>query len=152
MLELTIHVPMPTTPCTTTMTLPYAQRQKSRFRGRLDDGSEVAILLPRGTVLRNGDVLTTDDRDSLRVQVLAAPEALSVVHDEDPLALLRAAYHLGNRHIPLQIERDSLRFAADHVLDDMLHGLGIHVRHQSLPFEPESGAYGGGHGHHHDHD
>jgi len=155
MLELTVRLPPDPSDCSATMTLPFDQRQKSRFRGQLDRGDEVAVLLPRGTVLRDGDILTTE-LGYPKVRVIAAPELLSVVRDDDPHALLRAAYHLGNRHIPLQIEPGELRFTADHVLDEMLHGLGIHVTRAQLPFEPEAGAYGGGHGHthahHHHHD
>lgn len=150
MLELTVRLPPEPSDCSATMTLPFDQRQKSRFRGQLDRGEEVAVLLPRGTLLRGGDVLTTE-LGHPKVRVVAAPELLSVVRSEDPGALLRAAYHLGNRHIALQIEPGELRFAADHVLDEMLHGLGIHVGREHLPFEPEAGAYGGGHGHHHPH-
>ena len=115
---------------------------------RLEDGEEVALLLPRGTVLREGDKLVTDD--GLVVAVEAAAELLSSARAADPLVLARAAYHLGNRHVPLQIEGDRLRYRHDHVLDGLLLGLGLAVETVQAAFEPEIGAYQGqgqAHGH-----
>lgn len=132
------------------------QRQRSRQRIRLDDGREAGILLPRGEVLRDGDLLASDD--GLVVRVAAAPELLSRAQSDDPLLLARACYHLGNRHVALQIEPGRLSWLHDHVLDDMVRGLGLDVSSIEAPFEPEPGAYGGGsrpgHGqaHHHGHD
>src|SRR5690606_5331015 len=83
MLELTVRLPPDPSDCSATMTLPFDQRQKSRFRGQLDRGDEVAVLLPRGTVLRDGDILTTE-LGYPKVRVIAAPELLSVVRDDDP--------------------------------------------------------------------
>jgi len=137
-------------PCVATLTLPYARRQKSRFRARLDTGEAVAVILPRGTVLRGGDQLSPAD-GTPRIEVIAALEPVCVVTSAEPHDLLRAAYHLGNRHIELQIDETSLRLLVDHVLEDMLRGLGVRVLRQQLPFEPESGAYASG-GHHHAHD
>ncbi|MFM1891800.1 MAG: hypothetical protein RLZ44_877 [Pseudomonadota bacterium] len=143
------------------VTLPYEQRIKSRLRITLDDGREAGLFLERGSSLRDGDCLVGDD--GLVVRVRAAPETVSSVRCTDPLLLARACYHLGNRHVPLQITADCLRYQHDHVLDDMLRGLGLEVGVEQAPFEPEPGAYGGhggghaaghgaGHGHgHHDH-
>jgi urease accessory protein len=133
-----------------TLTLDYDDRKKRRRPVRLDSGEEVALVLPRGTVLRHGDHLRTDGGDLIEVR--AAPETLSAVTVADPLALARAAYHLGNRHVPVQIEAGTLRYQHDHVLDDLVRALGLPVHTEQAPFHPEGGAYGGGHGHEHDHD
>lgn len=121
------------------ITLPFEQRQKSRLHAYLDDGREVALLLPRGTVLRHGDVLRGDD--GLLVRVQAAPEAVSTAYTDDSLSLARACYHLGNRHVPLQIGAAWLRYLQDHVLDDMVQKLGLRLVQEQAPFEPEAGAY-----------
>jgi urease accessory protein len=139
------------------LTLPFEQRQKSRLVAHLDSGRQLTLLLPRGHVLRDGSLLATDDGGVIRVR--SAEEELSVVVSGDAAELLRAAYHLGNRHVALQIRPGRLAYLHDHVLDDMLRGLGLRPSVAREPFEPESGAYGrsGGHshghdGHHHDHD
>ena len=132
-------------PATLGVTLEHSDRQKSRGLLRLDDGSEAALLLERGSGLRHGDHLLADDGVVVRVQ--AALEGLSVVTAVDPLDLARAAYHLGNRHIAVQIEGLRLAFLHDHVLDDMLRELGFRVAFAAERFEPESGAYGHGHAH-----
>lgn len=126
-----------------TLTLPYDARQKSRFRARLDDGREAAVMLPRGTVLRHGDLLMAED--GTRARVHAEPELVSVATAGDALSALRAAYHLGNRHVPLQIAEQRLIYRHDHVLDAMLQQLGLRVSERLLPFEPETGAYGHSH-------
>ena len=126
------------------VTLTYDARQKSRLLAKTDQGVQIGMFLPRGQVLRKGFVLTGDDH--FRVRINAAPEALSIVRTDDALQFARACYHLGNRHVALQILPGELRFLADHVLDQMLVGLGLAVTHEVLPFEPESGAYHG-HGH-----
>jgi urease accessory protein len=128
-----------------TLTLPFQTRQKSRFSAVTDDGKEVGVfLLLRGECLRSGMVLTS--QEGIKVRVQAAPEPLSVVRSDDALLMARACYHLGNRHISLQILEGELRYLADHVLDHMIEGLGLAVEHRALPFEPEAGAYHG-HGH-----
>jgi urease accessory protein len=150
MIELSKRVTVPAD-LTPTLSLTRDQRVRARLRGTLSDGREVAVLLPRGGTLRDGDGLA--GADGLRVRVCAASEALSRVECDDPLALARACYHLGNRHVALQIEPGSLSYLHDHVLDAMLAGLGLKVRVVEGPFEPEPGAYGGhGHGHAHSHD
>jgi urease accessory protein len=119
--------------------LPFESRQKSRLLTRLDSGEEVGLMLERGTLLRGGDYLLISD--GRVVVVVAADEAVSVVTASDPWQLARAAYHLGNRHISVQIGAGWLRYLHDHVLDDMVRGLGFAVVTQQLPFEPEAGAY-----------
>lgn len=121
--------------------LPFELRQKSRQRARLSDGEEVALMLPRGTVLRNGELLRASD--GRIVEVLASPEPLMHVQCDTPEALARAAYHLGNRHVPVQVGPGYLRAGRDHVLEQMLKGLGAVVSDVTAPFEPESGAYSG---------
>ncbi|HET7539552.1 MAG TPA: urease accessory protein UreE [Polyangiaceae bacterium] len=132
-------------PASVAVTLEYSDRQKSRGLLKLDDGSEAALLLERGTSLAHGDRLLADD--GLIVAVEAALEGLSIVTASDPLDLCRAAYHLGNRHVPLQIGALRLAYLHDHVLDDMLRELGFRVAFAAERFEPEPGAYGHGHAH-----
>jgi urease accessory protein len=129
-----------------TLTLPLAGRAKRRWRVTLDDGTPGGLFLDRGGPLRDGDLI--GDEQGFVVRVRAAPEEVSTARCEDPLLLARACYHLGNRHVPLQIDRDWVRYAPDHVLDAMLRGLGLSVESEQVPFEPEPGAYGGApHGH-----
>jgi urease accessory protein len=120
--------------------LPFELRQKSRLRTRLVSGEEVALLLPRGEVLRGGDLVSTSD--GRVIEVLGAPEKLLHVTCASPTALARAAYHLGNRHVPVQVGEGFLRIAADHVLGEMLKQMGAQVGEVEAPFEPEAGAYG----------
>jgi urease accessory protein len=136
-------------PAQASLTLPFDQRQKSRLRAQLDSGEEVGLFLPRGTVLRHGDRLRA--ADGRVVEVRAALEMVSTARADDPLALARAAYHLGNRHVALQLGPGWLRYPHDHVLDGMARELGLAVTCEQAPFEPEAGAYGGGHHHGHDH-
>jgi urease accessory protein len=136
------------------VTLTLDQRIRSRLRVILDDGAEAGILLERGTTLKEGDLLQSEDGHVVRVS--AAEETVSVVECDDPLLLARACYHLGNRHVPLQISEQRIAYLHDHVLDDMVTGLGLEVNVTEAPFEPEPGAYGGssaqgGHHHHHEH-
>ncbi len=133
------------------LTLPIDQRVRSRLRVELDDGRDAGLFLPRGTLLRGGDRLASDE--GLVVQVIAAAETVSTVHCDDLARLARAAYHLGNRHVPLQIEAGWLRYRHDHVLDDMLRQMGLEPVVEQAPFEPEAGAYQqAAHGHHHAHE
>ncbi len=131
-----------------TLTLSFEQRIKSRLRVTLDDGSDAGLFLERGSMLRNSDCLASDD--GIAVRVCAAPETVSVVRCNDPLLFARACYHLGNRHVPLQIEPGLLCYQHDRVLDDMLRRLGLEVTVEQAPFEPEPGAYSG-HPHRHGH-
>lgn len=134
------------------LTLPIEQRVRSRLRVKLDDGRDVGLFLPRGNLLRGGDRLGSDD--GLVIEIVAAAETVSTLRCHDSTLLARAAYHLGNRHIPLQIEKDWLRYQHDHVLDDMLRQMGFEVIVEQAPFEPEAGAYqqaAHSHAHHHSH-
>jgi urease accessory protein len=136
----------------TSVTLPLHKRIKCRLRVTLDDGRDAGIVLPRGTTLKHGDLLSGGN--GVTVVVQAANETLSVVRSDDPLMLARACYHLGNRHMSIQIDPGRISYAHDHVLDDMLRGMGLQVTVEQGPFEPEPGAYGGsasGHGHQHGH-
>lgn len=121
------------------LALPFELRSRSRFRARLTSGEEIGVLLARGQVLRGGDLLRAADGRVIAVE--AAAESVSSVHASDASALARAAYHLGNRHVALQIGDGWLRYLHDHVLDDMVRGLGLQVRLEQAPFEPEAGAY-----------
>lgn len=140
------------------VTLPFEQRRRSRLLVTLDDGREAALLLPRGTVLQDGQLLGADDV-SFVVAVRAAAETLSVARTGDPLLLARAAYHLGNRHVPVEVGAGWVAYQHDHVLDGMVRELGLDVQSRIAPFEPEAGGYrhdgGRGHGaaeeHGHDH-
>lgn len=135
-------------PAQTTLTIPFELRQKSRFKVLLDDGRDAGVILPRGHLLRGGDCLKTTDGQI--VEVIAASETVSTVYCDNALELARACYHLGNRHVHLQIADKWIRYVHDHVLDDMVKGLGLQVTVESAAFEPEAGAYSGG-GHHHHH-
>ena len=126
------------------VTLTYELRQKSRLLSQTDSGKEIGLFLPRGQILRHGFVLT--GADHYRVRVKAASENLSIVRSQNAWQFARACYHLGNRHVPLQILEGELRFLTDYVLDQMLEGLGFSVTHEISPFAPEKGAYHG-HGH-----
>lgn len=131
------------------ITLPLGQRQKSRLRTVLDNNQEAAIILERGSFLRHGDLLRADN--GLIVEVRAANEEVAFVSTKDNLLFSRACYHLGNRHVPLQIGKGWLRFQRDHVLEKMVQSLGLSVKHELSPFEPEGGAYGGHSSHSHSH-
>lgn len=133
-----------------TLELPFDLRQKSRLRCKLASGQETALFLTRGIILRGGDLLKSEDGPdgkSIVVQVIAAQEPVYNVIAPTQRDLMCAAYHLGNRHVPLQIGDGWLRLEQDYVLKDMLIGLGMQVAETVAPFEPEAGAYGGGHRH-----
>jgi urease accessory protein len=131
------------------LVLPYDQRERCRQRARLASGEEVALFLVRGTVLRDGDLLTGEGQRVVRV--VAAPEPTYLVRCADPTLLARCAFHLGNRHTQTQVGAGWLRIRVDPVLKDMVLGLGAQVEEQTAKFEPEAGAYAGGHGHDHGH-
>ena len=137
-----------------TVELDWDVRQKSRFDATDSSGRTLGVFLPRGTVVRGGDVLVVDDGSLVRV--LAAPQPVLVVRacaeHGTPFDLLRAAYHLGNRHVALELKPDHLKLEPDHVLADMLRQQHLIVSDAAEAFEPEGGAYAaGGHGHGHDH-
>ena len=144
-----------------TVTLDWDTRQKSRFDAADSSGRALGVFLPRGTVVRGGDVLVAED-GSLIV-VLAAPQKVLRIVASNPSAaafdLMRAAYHLGNRHIPIELHAEHLKIEPDHVLADLMQSMGMQVQEVQEAFEPEGGAYGDsallshdhGHGPHHHH-
>jgi len=143
-----------------TVELDWDVRQKSRFDATDSAGRTLGVFLPRGTAVRGGDVLVAEDGSLVRV--IAAPQAvLKITHCPNhgtPYDLIRAAYHLGNRHVPIELKPDHLKIEPDHVLADMLRAMHLIVDAVDEAFEPENGAYAsgghahGGHGHSHDHD
>jgi urease accessory protein len=130
--------------------LDHAARHRRRFHFHTASGAGFLLDLPRARVLADGDGLQLADGRIIRVE--AAPEALIEVTAADPPALLAIAWHIGNRHLPAELRPAAIRLRADHVIADMLRGLGGSVTSLDAPFNPEAGAYAGGHGHHHDHD
>ena len=140
-----------------TVELDWDVRQKSRFDATDSAGRTLGVFLPRGTAVRGGDVLVAEDGSLVRV--IAAPQAvLKITHCPNhgtPYDLIRAAYHLGNRHVPIELKPDHLKIEPDHVLADMLRAMHLIVHAVDEAFEPENGAYAsgghGGHGHSHDH-
>jgi len=135
--------------------LDWDVRQKSRFDATDSAGRTLGVFLPRGQVVRGGDVLVAED-GSL-IQVLGAAQPVMVIrpcpHHGTPFDLTRAAYHLGNRHVPIELQPDHLKIEPDHVLGEMLDRMHLIVTNENLPFEPESGAYATAPGHHgHSHD
>lgn len=142
----------PKAPASEKLELAFDTRCKSRLRTKLASGEDCGLFLERGTVLRGGDKLLAND--GRVVEVVAAPEALMEAaideNEGDPLLIAKAAYHLGNRHVAVHLLPGRLRFVADHVLGEMVRGLGLKVSEVAAPFEPESGAYGS-HPHPHGH-
>lgn len=149
----------------TSVVLDWDTRAKSRFDATDSAGRHLGVFLPRGTAVRGGDVLVAEDGSLIRVEAAAQP-LMEVHHCADhgsPFDLLRAAYHLGNRHVQLALEPERLLLERDHVLAEMLTRMHLIVREVEAAFEPEAGAYGAqgeahrhghdhGHGHgHHDH-
>ncbi|UCH48223.1 MAG: urease accessory protein UreE [Betaproteobacteria bacterium] len=131
--------------CDVELVLPFDLRQKSRLRTTLADGEEVGLFLERGHVLRDGDFLQAEDGRVVVVRA-RAERVLHIFCDSEP-DLVRVVYHLGNRHVPLQVGKGWVRIADDDVLRKMVEGLGASVKVMNAPFEPEAGAYGGHHHH-----
>jgi len=134
-----------------TVTLDWDVRQKSRFSATDSGGRELGVFLPRGMVVRGGDVLVAEDGSMVRV--IAAPQPVLVItacaQHGTPFDLTRAAYHLGNRHVPIELQPDHLKIEPDHVLAEMLRAMHLTVVEDNAAFEPEGGAYASG-GHSHD--
>lgn len=128
----------------------FDRRHRRRIVLTTAAGVELLVDLPQAARLRHGDGLMLDGGGV--VQVLARPEPLLDIHAHDAAGLVRIAWHLGNRHLPVQLLGSHVRIRADHVIADMVRALGGHVREIEAPFDPEGGAYAGGHGHHHDED
>lgn len=138
-----------------TVSLDWDVRQKSRFQVEDSSGRVLSVFLQRGHVVRGGDVLVADDGSLIRIE--AAPQALLRIttcpQHGTPFDLVRAAYHLGNRHVPIELKPDHLQIEPDAVLADMLRSMHLIVNKVDAAFEPEGGAYGahhGGSGHSHD--
>lgn len=127
------------------VSLTFDVRKKSRFKTFSVDGEEVGIFLERGAILSGGDCLMSEDGRVVRV--VAKDESLLQINRGSSRSLAQLAYHLGNRHVSIEIDVDSLRIAYDEVLKDMVEGLGAQTLAVTAPFHPESGAYGGGHSH-----
>jgi urease accessory protein len=134
--------------------LTFEARSKSRLLLTLEDGTRAALVLERGRVLHGGDVVVTQDgsdrvrtEDGREIEIIAAEEALLEACSSDALLLTRAAYHLGNRHVAVQVMPGCLRFLNDHVLGEMVSKLGLQVQAVQAAFEPEGGAYGRHHAH-----
>ena len=142
-------------PPTDSVALAYDERKRSRLKVTLASGKEAGIFLERGDHLHGNDRLLAEDGSTV-VEIVAAPEKLIEATADTPLLFARAAYHLGNRHVPVQIlptdNGGMLRFQTDHVLAEMVKGIGCTVAEVEAPFQPESGAYGAHGGHHHHHD
>ena len=133
-----------------TVELDWDVRQKSRFDATDSQGRQLGVFLPRGTLVRGGDVLVAGDGSLVRM--IAAPQPVLVItacaDHGSPFDLTRAAYHLGNRHVPIELQRDHLKIEPDHVLADLLRAMHLTVRESTEAFEPEPGAYASGaHGH-----
>jgi urease accessory protein len=137
-----------------TVELDWDVRQKSRFSATDSQGRALGVFLPRGTLVRGGDVLVAEDGSLVRV-IAAVQPVLVITHCKDhgtPFDLTRAAYHLGNRHVPIELQPDHLKIEPDHVLADMLRAMHLIVHAVEQPFEPEGGAYSSqGHDHSHAH-
>lgn len=126
------------------LSLTAEERTRTRHRFEAIDGQELYLRLPRGTVLHDGDLVRSHD-SNLVIRITAKPEPVLTVTAQKPIDLLRASYHLGNRHVPLEVAPDYLRLSPDPVLQAMLEQLGVDVQEELLPFQPESGAYGHNH-------
>ncbi len=134
----------PQTLASFTLSLTAYERTRSRRRVQTDEGEVAHLQLPRGTVLRDGDLLKSETEDTW-VRVVAQPESVFTIKAPTPLKLLQAAYHLGNRHVQLEIHPTYLRLSPDPVLKQMLEQLQVEILEEVVPFQPEIGAYG----HHH---
>lgn len=127
------------------LALTAEERTRSRYRFTLENGEAILLRLPRGTALREGDILQAETGELL--QIHAKSEPVLTVRASTPLDLLRAAYHLGNRHVSLEITPSYLRLSPDPVLEKMLIQIGVSVEAETAPLQPEWGAYGHSHSH-----
>ncbi|MEQ9548466.1 MAG: urease accessory protein UreE [Coleofasciculus sp. G3-WIS-01] len=126
-----------------TLFLTAEERTRTRYRFETPEGQSLYLRLPRGTILNDGDLLQSQTGEVV-VKIAAKPEPVLTITSSNPLSLLRAAYHLGNRHVPLELTPHYLRLSPDPVLQAMLNQLGVEVKPEIVPFQPEIGAY-----HHH---
>ena len=125
----------------------FDRRYRRRIMLRTEQGREVLLDLTQAVRLRDGDGLAVNAGGV--VPVCARPEPLLEIHAHDDGEMMRIAWHLGNRHLPIQLQGERIRIRADHVIRDMVEGLGGHVDEIEAPFDPEAGAYAGAHHHHH---
>ena len=121
------------------LTLDFEARHRRRIRLTTDQGEDVLLDLPKSVAMADGDGLQLEDRRWLRIR--AAAELVVEVRHRDPNQLMRLAWHLGNRHLPIEFRSQALRIQPDHVIEDMLHGLGADLVKVQAPFQPEGGAY-----------
>ena len=135
---------------TDTILIDFDRRHRRRIQLTTEAGADLLLDLPQAVRLRDGDGLRLDDGRIVRVR--ARPEPLLDIHAHDPASLVRIAWHLGNRHLPVQLLGERVRVRADHVIADMVQTLGGHAEAVMAPFDPEPGAYAGGHRHRHDDD
>ncbi|MFE8072306.1 urease accessory protein UreE [Marinobacteraceae bacterium S3BR75-40.1] len=148
MYELIEKVTEPVAKVTDELHLSYDDRKRGRLKAITLSGQKAGLFLERGHVLSSGDRLRA--RSGEVIAVVSAPEPVVTGYCDDLLELARACYHLGNRHVPLQIGDGWVRIQPDHVLEGLMHHLGMRTQHEDAPFEPENGAYHGlGHGHAH---
>lgn len=150
MLKLIERLPNESKAFTDELLLPFDERKRGRLKAVTVNGQDAGIFIDRGEVMRDGTLLQAETGEVIRIT--AANEAVTTARCGDPLTFARACYHLGNRHVPLQIGDNWLRYQIDHVLDEMVTLLGLELDHEQAPFEPENGAYAKGHSHHHSHD
>lgn len=130
--------------CDFSLTLTAEERTRSHHYFETDEGQGIYLRLPRGTVLQHRDLLRSENGQTL-VRVLSKPEPVLTVTAPTPLELLRATYHLGNRHISLEVTETYLRLSPDPVLQSMLEQMGLHISKETVPFQPEAGAYSHNH-------
>ena len=149
MLKITTKLPATETPAVDdNLVLTWDDRKRGRLRSATVSGQDIGLFLERGKVLQTGDLLRAESGEVIRV--ISAPEPVTTASCEDPLTFARICYHLGNRHVPLQVGNGWVRFQPDYVLEDLVKLYGLKVVHEEAPFEPENGAYGEhSHGHHH---
>jgi urease accessory protein len=127
-----------------TLSLTAQERTRTRHRFETPDGQVLYLRLPRGTVLQDGDLLQSEGGDVV-MRIAAKPEPVLTVTSQKPVDLLRASYHLGNRHVPLEVSPHYLRLSPDPVLQAMLEQMGVQVQEEVVPFQPETGAYSHSH-------
>lgn len=144
MLTFTKHLNLVETTVSFTLSLTAEERTRTRHRFETPDGEELYLRLPRGTVLQEGNLLQSEDGKTV-IQIAAKPEPVLTVTAQKPIDLLRASYHLGNRHVALEVTPSYLRLSPDSVLQAMLEQLGVEVKEEVVPFQPETGAYSHSH-------
>ena len=144
MLTFTQRLNLVETTVSFSLSLTAEERTRTRHRFATPSGQELYLRLPRGTVLQQGDLLQSEDGETI-IKIVAKPEPVLTVTAQKPVDLLRASYHLGNRHVSLEVTPDYLRLSVDSVLQAMLEQLGVEVQEEVVPFQPETGAYGHSH-------